>query len=780
MRKIWDIHGGVHPPENKTQSTQTHIVSIPLPSEIILPLNQHIGAPSLPSCEVGQYILKGQLIANAQGFISAPVHASTSGTVVAIEDRLIPHSSGMKALCIVIKPDNKDIWITRETCDDYTTLDTQTLVEKIRNAGITGLGGAGFPTSVKLQPKANQPIDTLIINGTECEPYITADDVLMRERAAEIIAGTQLLAFILGQPKTILIGIEDNKPEAIAAMALALSEAKTATNNNINNSNIHIVSFPTKYPSGGEKQLIQILTGKEVISGKIPADIGIVVQNVGTALAAYRAVIFGEPLVSRVTTVVGEALTTQQNIDVLIGTPIQHILDLHGYQQKRSARLILGGPMMGFAMENTEIPVVKTTNCVLAPSHQEMPEPPPAQACIRCGMCEQACPAHLLPQQLFWFSQSEDFDKLESHNLFDCIECGACSYVCPSSIPLVQYYRASKGTIRQLNTEKQKSDRARERFELRQERIAKAEAEKEAKRQARKLAAEQAKLKMADKAKQNDVINSSEKPVPTDQKVESPITKQTIPTEKIVDPNIQLAKLERALSSAQSRLDRSKTQLHDAKHADEPADEKRLGVLEARIKEAEQKVNDSKEKLAAHKNTVNTQTDTVSPAAASVMEKLSVSPIEKQEKSISTIKKRIATAKEKRAEAIAEQKPTADALQQGVEKLEEKLHTAQTELATLKANATSTQQLTNNTSTIEPVTLSAAESAIIKAQTKAEAAANMTPEQKQLAQVESLKGRLEKAQERLRKAEEENNEHVDAFRAAAEKLEIKLADLTKP
>ena len=765
MRKIWDIHGGVHPPENKTQSTQTHIASIPLPNEIILPLNQHIGAPSLPSCEVGQHVLKGQLIANAQGFVSAPVHASTSGTITAIEDRLIPHSSGMKALCVVIKPDNKETWITRETCDDYTTLDTHTLVEKIRNAGITGLGGAGFPTSVKLQPKANQPIDTLILNGTECEPYITADDVLMRERAAEIIAGTQLLAFILGQPKTILIGIEDNKPEAIAAMKLALSEAKATTD-----SHIDIVSFPTKYPSGGEKQLIQILTGKEVISGKIPADIGIVVQNVGTALAAYRAVTFGEPLVSRVTTVVGESLTTQQNIDVLIGTPIQHILDLHGYQQKHSARLILGGPMMGFAMENTEIPVVKTTNCVLAPSHQEMPAPPPAQACIRCGMCEQACPAHLLPQQLFWFSQSEDFDKLESHNLFDCIECGACSYVCPSSIPLVQYYRASKGTIRQLNEEKQKSDRARERFELRQERIAKAEAEKEAKRQARKLAAEQAKLKMAEKAKQNDAANSSEQPASTTQQ-----TTQTAPAEKVVDPNIQLAKLERALSSAESRLARSKTQLHDAKNADEPADEKRLGVLEARIKEAEQKVNDSKEKLAAHKNTANTPTDTLSSAAVNVVEKLTISPIEKQEKSISTIEKRIATAKEKLAEAIAEQKPTADALRQGVEKLEEKLHTAQTELAALQANTASTQSST----TIEPVALSAAESAIAKAQAKAEAAASMSPEQKQLAQIEALKGRLEKAQERLRKAEEDNSEHVDAFRAAAEKLETKLADLTK-
>ena len=390
-------------------------------------------------------------------------------------------------------------------------------------------------------------------------------------------------------------------------------------------------------------------------------------------------------------------------------------------------------------------------------------------------MCEQACPAHLLPQQLFWFSQSEDFDKLESHNLFDCIECGACSYVCPSSIPLVQYYRASKGTIRQLNEEKQKSDRARERFELRQERIAKAEAEKEAKRQARKLAAEQAKLKKAEQAKQTDADNASEKPASTAQQAAA----QDTPAEKVVDPNIQLAKLERALSSAQSRLERSRTQLSDAKNADEPADEKRLGVLEARIKEAEQKVSDCKEKLAAHKDNANTQTSTTPPAAANVVEKLKISPIEKQEKSISTLEKRIATAKEKLAEAIAEQKPTVDALRQGVEKLEEKLHTAQTELATLQANSAGTQQSTDNTTAVEATTLSAAESAIAKAQAKAEAAANMTPEQKQLAQIEALKGRLEKAQERLRKAEEDNSEHVDAFRTAAEKLETKLADLTK-
>ena len=465
MRKIWDIPGGVHPPENKHQSVQLPIGSIPLPAEIVLPLNQHIGAPSEPIVEVGDKVLKGQLVAKAQGVFSAGVHASTSGTVSAIEDRLVPHPSGMSARCIVIQPDGEEQWVQLSPCDNSDALDHFELIERIRNAGIAGLGGAGFPTAVKLNPRSVDRVETLIINGTECEPYITADDVLMRERATDIIAGAQLLAKIVGQPREILVGIEDNKPEAIAAMQKAAEGTP-----------VEIVVFPTKYPSGGERQLIQILTGKEVPSGKIPAQIGILVQNVGTAAAAYRAIRYGEPLISRVTTVVGEALGEQRNIQVLIGTPIDHVLAMHGFQPDRSSRLIIGGPMMGYAIEQTAVPVVKTTNCILVPSRTEMPEPPPAQPCIRCGLCAEACPAQLLPQQLFWYAKSEDHEKLEAHNLFDCIECGACSYVCPSSIPLVHYYRAAKGDIRAQKAEKEKADRARRRFEFRQERIAKAEA----------------------------------------------------------------------------------------------------------------------------------------------------------------------------------------------------------------------------------------------------------------------------------------------------------------
>ncbi|PCK09934.1 MAG: electron transport complex subunit RsxC [Alteromonadaceae bacterium] len=599
MRKIWDIPGGVHPPENKAQSNHRPIAQVALPKQVILPLNQHIGAAAIPCVSVGERVLKGQVIATAQGLISAPLHASTSGTVSAIESRLIPHPSGMSADCIIIDCDGQDTWVPLKPCEDPLAEDKKALIEKIRNAGIAGMGGAGFPCAVKLSPRANSPIDTLILNGTECEPYITADDMLMRERAEEIIQGAQVLAHLLGQPKEILVGIEDNKPEAIAAMQSAAEGTP-----------ISIVGFPTKYPSGGEKQLIYILTGKEVPSKALPASVGVVLQNVGTALAAWRAVRYGEPLVSRVTTVVGESLSVQQNVEVVLGTPVDHILAEHGYQSANSSHLIIGGPMMGHAMEQSQIPVIKTTNCILAPSPQEMPEQAPAQACIRCGMCAEACPASLLPQQLYWYAQAEDFDKLNDHNLFDCIECGACSYVCPSNIPLVQYYRASKGAIRQADNEKLKSDRSRERFEFRQTRLAKVEAEKEERRQARKRAAEEAKKKQAEKAAKaaENPETATEAASPEKAATDTNKEKTTVNNNDLVmaamakannaevDPAKEKAKRERALSGAESSLERVLRQLQEAKDI---SDDARAETLQARIKQVELKVKEAKEKLEA-------------------------------------------------------------------------------------------------------------------------------------------------------------------------------------
>jgi electron transport complex protein RnfC len=726
VRKIWDIHGGIHPPENKSQSTQAPIGKLALPSELVIPLSQHIGAPAEPIVVVGQKVLKGECIGEAQGPVSANVHASSSGIISAIEDRPIPHASGLSAPCIVIETDGLDQWCPLEGNADFRSLRPQELLEKIRRAGIAGMGGAGFPSAVKLNPRGDRKIQSLILNGTECEPYITADDMLMRERAAEIVAGAEILAYILGEPKETLIGIEDNKPEAIESIKHASSESK-----------FEVVSFPTKYPSGGEKQLIQILTGKEVPSGGLPSELGIVLVNVGTAAAIYRAIVHGEPLISRVTTVVGESLDVQKNVETLIGTRFQDVLNAHGFSESECARLIVGGPMMGFAMQSMEVPVIKTTNCILAPSHQELPPAAPAQACIRCGMCSEACPASLLPQQLYWFARSEDFDKLESHNLFDCIECGACSYVCPSNIPLVQYYRASKSSIRQMEAEKIKSDRSRARFEFRKERIARAEAEKEAKRLARKKAAEAAKQKNASKPA------------------------MAVAKKEPASPENQKAKLERALSSAQSRLQRAQQQLQSAR--DENAEEARITALEARLKEAEIKVENAKSKLD-----VGATSD--GKAATTIHEKLATQPKDKVLKSIETLQKRIATAREKHSQAVAEESSNADALKQGVEKLESKLEDAKAELSAIESQAgeISASAEQNERS------MSAAEAAIEKAKARAEASASMSDEEKKAMQRQSLIDRLSKAEARLEKAEQEGSEHVEAFRTSVEKLKAKL------
>jgi electron transport complex protein RnfC len=479
--KIWDIHGGIHPPEHKDLSNRTPIQPAPLPQRLILPLAQHLGAPAEPCVTLGERVLKGQQIAVASGFVSAPLHAPTSGVVSLIGPQPYPHVSGMLANAIVIDSDGEDKWIELQPQPDYRELERPALLELIRQAGISGLGGAGFPTAVKLSPPPTQTIRTLIINGTECEPYITADDLLMREKAAQLVAGIEILAHLI-QPQEVLIGIEDNKPEAIAAVRAAIGERPFV-----------LKVFPTKYPSGGEKQLIQILTGEEVPSGGLPADIGMLCQNVGTCVAIHDAVLLGKPLISRVTTLTGEALARPMNVEVLIGTAVDELLAFAGLEQNRLNRLIMGGPMMGFTLPSLEVPVVKTTNCLLASTLEELPPPPPALPCIRCGECAEACPVSLLPQQLHFFALGQEHEQLKAHHLFDCIECGACAYVCPSSIPLVQYYRAAKGEIRELEQKQQKAEHSKQRFELRQERLRRAEEQKEAERKARAERAARAK-----------------------------------------------------------------------------------------------------------------------------------------------------------------------------------------------------------------------------------------------------------------------------------------------
>ena len=584
-RKIWDIPGGIHPPENKLQSLQLPLGRIPLADELIYPLNQHMGEPAEPIARVGDKVLAGEKIAEATDIFSAPIHASTSGTIAAIEDRPLPHPSGLQGKCIVLASDGKHQWTKLETCEHYRELSHSALVAKVREAGIVGLGGAGFPTAVKLNPKSSFSIHTLIVNGTECEPYITADDMLMQTYAAQVIAGTELLATILDKPENIIIGIEDNKPEAITAIKKAVAARK----NTVDLSSIQVVSFPTKYPSGGEKQLIQILTGKEVPSGDIPASIGVVVQNVGTAVAAYRAVKFGEPLVSRITTVVGKALKIQRNVEVPLGTPIRHLLQQHGLDNNNNQRLIMGGPMMGFALACDAVPVVKTTNCIIAPDKEEFPESAVEQPCIRCSFCAQACPAGLLPQQLYWYARNEDYERAENYHLFDCIECGACAYVCPSNIPLIQYYRAAKGIIRSRQQEKVKADLSRQRFEFRKHRLIQAEEEKAAKRAARKKAAEAVKKTQQIPSQSADEAGSKNITI-KDDPVTAAVSRAREQSHIVKD---KLKRSQRAVARSQNSVEELKAKLNTA--ADDQRDK-----LMSQLRQAENRLDNALNQLSEY------------------------------------------------------------------------------------------------------------------------------------------------------------------------------------
>ncbi|WP_250654744.1 electron transport complex subunit RsxC [Alkalimarinus coralli] len=583
MKQIWDFHGGIHPKENKEQSNQRAISDAGIPPQLILPLQQHIGHRADPIVRVGDRVLKGQLLADAVGPISVALHAPTSGTITAIQDHAVPHPSGMADLCIFIEPDGLDQWCERTCCEDYSTLSPDELLVRIRNAGIAGLGGAGFPTAIKLHPPRHDKVNTLILNGAECEPYITSDDRLMRERAEEIILGLEIMAYIL-QPGECLIGVEDNKPEAIAALREAAKETQ-----------VEVVSIPTKYPSGGEKQIIKILTDKEVPHGKIPADIGVMCQNVATAAAVYRAIRHGEPLISRVTTLTGDCIASKGNFQALIGTPIDWLLEKAGYLNQKGSRLVMGGPMMGFTLNDTQLPLVKTTNCLLAATNKELTPPQPAQACIRCGMCSEVCPAELLPQQLYWFAKGQEFEKAEHHNLFDCIECGACSYVCPSTIPLVQYYRYAKGELRQIKADQEKSNQARERFEFRQERIEREKAEKEAKRKARAEAAAkaQAAKKEAQAAQDSTAAPSAGQPsttaqAPNDkaaaiqaavQRVEAKKKGQTAAT--VSAPDVTLESLQKKLISAEDKFSKMEAAWKDAQQNNPERAEKLATAVES-------------------------------------------------------------------------------------------------------------------------------------------------------------------------------------------------------
>ncbi|EGR2189273.1 electron transport complex subunit RsxC [Vibrio parahaemolyticus] len=464
---LWDFPGGVHPAENKKQSNKADLVRASIPAEIILPLKQHIGKAGNLLVSVGEHVLKGQALTQSETGFTVPVHAPTSGTITAIEPRTVAHPSGLSELCAVITPDGQDTWCEKSPIADYTQESADALIDIIRLAGISGMGGAGFPTAKKIQSGIART-EILIVNAAECEPYITADDKLMQEHAEELIQGIEIVEHIL-KPKLTIIGIEDNKPDAIKALESAAL-----------NKDIVIRVIPTKYPSGGEKQLIKILTNKEVPSGSIPADIGILVQNVGSLYSIKRAIIDGEPIIERVVTLTGKTFKQPRNVWALLGTPVQALLDEFGYKaDKKLQRLIMGGPMMGFTLPHSQVPITKTANCILAPTRHEISAHQYEMECIRCGQCAEACPASLLPQQLQWHAKAEEYDKLEELNLKDCIECGACAFVCPSEIPLVQYYRQAKAEIRTRTQEAEAAERAKLRFEEKKARMEREKAERE-------------------------------------------------------------------------------------------------------------------------------------------------------------------------------------------------------------------------------------------------------------------------------------------------------------
>ncbi|RMF19209.1 MAG: electron transport complex subunit RsxC, partial [Gammaproteobacteria bacterium] len=518
----------------------------------------------------------GELIARPIGLVSAAVHAPTSGTVVAIEPRPSAHPSGLPVPSIVLQSDGQDDWVDLNPAEDFRALSRQEIRERIRMAGIAGMGGAGFPTAVKLTPPKEDKVQALIINAVECEPYITADDMLMRERAREIVRGIEIMAHLL-EPGECLIAIEDNKPEAIAAMNQAVAQT-----------GIEVVVVPTKYPSGGEKQLIRMLTGKEVPAGRIPADIGVMCQNVGTAYAVHEAISLGKPLISRITTVTGEGVADRGNFEVRIGTPVRDLLEHCELDPQRTRRIIMGGPMMGFTLEHLDAPVTKTTNCLIAATEQEFPDPPAPQPCIRCGFCAEVCPAELLPQQLFFFSQANNMEMAERYNLMDCIECGACAYVCPSHIPLVQYYRYAKGEIRLAREERARAERARERYEQRLARIEREKAEKEARRKAR---AEAAAAAQAAKRAQSAKAPAEDKPAATPEANSVASGSQEI-----------LETLRKQVEQARKKLDKVKAAAAEVPPDDTEAQARMAKVIEKnteRMKLAEQKLADAEKQAAS-------------------------------------------------------------------------------------------------------------------------------------------------------------------------------------
>lgn len=434
--KVFGFKGGVHPADNKSQTENMKIERISMPKMLYIPVLQHIGTPLEPTVAIGEKVLKGQIIADSQAFLVSPIHASTSGTVKKIENYDFPLMGKVKT--IFLEPDGEDKWAEGiEGIKDWEKADNTALLAKIKECGIVGIGGASFPTHIKLNPPADAKIDTLLLNGAECEPYLNSDNRLIIEDASRIIEGIKILKKILGVEKAI-IGIEDNKKEAI----VKLKEATSGTG-------IEVAELHTMYPQGGEKQLIKAVLGREVPSGKLPLNVGVVVQNTGTAAAIYTAIVEGKPLIEKIVTVSGKAVKEPKNILALIGTPISELMDACKTDREVIDKLVMGGPMMGMAQYTADVPVIKGTSGVLALTKEETNRCKP-RACIGCGKCVDACPMGLLPIMYARLGEFGIWEEFKTYNIMDCIECGSCAYICPSNRPLTEAIKLGKAKVRMM------------------------------------------------------------------------------------------------------------------------------------------------------------------------------------------------------------------------------------------------------------------------------------------------------------------------------------------
>lgn len=486
MHKLWQFPGGISLKGNKQI---TKISETTLPNELIYPLLQRSDCYASPTVKVGQRVLKGEVIAKPIDPLSTPVHAASSGIIKDIALRVIAHPSGLSDTCIIIETDGLDQALAPEPCADYQLETTETLRIKIAQAGIVGLGGASFPTSVKLQTQ--QAIHTLIINAAECEPYISCDASLMLAHAQQIVQGAQIMQSIL-KAEQCIIALENNLPTALQASVNACL-----------GKGINVITVPAIYPTGAEKQLIEVLTGTKIPPHILPAEHGIICQNVGTAYAVYQAICLGIPLTERIITLTGKGIKQAKNIRTKIGTPIKHLADACGGYNNQVQRLIMGGSMMGISLSTDDIAATKATNCILAMTADELSDKQPSMPCIRCGDCASVCPAELLPQQLYWYSQSKQLEHCLEYQLFDCIECGCCDIACPSHIPLVQNFRAAKGEILVKEQMAMQASIAKKRYLNQQQRREKEAQDKLAKAAKRQAAIDKMKATAAQRRKKS-------------------------------------------------------------------------------------------------------------------------------------------------------------------------------------------------------------------------------------------------------------------------------------